>query len=345
MQAAGRCLEGLWSVENADNAVAAQGSHPDRCGSLAFLSAHQAPGVAPLCCGRVLMASCACPVALAQKAADAGPELAQSLCWRLLCTFGELSTGPYKSQWSGPDVGTEVPQNDRRHGTGHFVSQEVYVWQNKTFLVFTRKNIIVTVLVDLSFLDNGVTIISGGGGSGEDGGGVEEDSVEVDGGEDGGGVEDGGEEDGGSCEGSGGGEGGGEGEGGGGDEDDSVVVKVVVVVKMMKSTKGSVVLGHVFRHVNLAEIDYFGLRYCDRSHQTTTLKTPDKVSPDDSLHVFSFLCRKMSHLSLDSSPCLMNLCVLCAVLHAECRRQAPHPRALAASSSLLRHAYRSSVAR
>ncbi|XP_030368523.1 band 4.1-like protein 4A isoform X6 [Strigops habroptila] len=35
-----------------------------------------------------------------------------------------------------------------------------------------------------------------------------------------------------------------------------------------KSTKGSVVLGYVFRHLNLAEIDYFGLRYCDRSHQT-----------------------------------------------------------------------------
>ncbi|XP_035876547.1 band 4.1-like protein 4A isoform X4 [Phyllostomus discolor] len=35
-----------------------------------------------------------------------------------------------------------------------------------------------------------------------------------------------------------------------------------------KSTKGSVVLDHVFRHVNLVEIDYFGLRYCDRSHQT-----------------------------------------------------------------------------
>ncbi|XP_012875897.1 PREDICTED: band 4.1-like protein 4A isoform X2 [Dipodomys ordii] len=35
-----------------------------------------------------------------------------------------------------------------------------------------------------------------------------------------------------------------------------------------KSTKGSVVLDHVFRHINLMEIDYFGLRYCDRSHQT-----------------------------------------------------------------------------
>ncbi|XP_061479913.1 band 4.1-like protein 4A isoform X1 [Rhineura floridana] len=35
-----------------------------------------------------------------------------------------------------------------------------------------------------------------------------------------------------------------------------------------KSTKGSVVLGYVFEHLNLVEIDYFGLRYCDRSHQT-----------------------------------------------------------------------------
>ncbi|XP_057348657.1 band 4.1-like protein 4A isoform X3 [Manis pentadactyla] len=35
-----------------------------------------------------------------------------------------------------------------------------------------------------------------------------------------------------------------------------------------KSTKGSVVLDHVFRHINLVEIDYFGLRFCDRSHQT-----------------------------------------------------------------------------
>lgn len=38
-----------------------------------------------------------------------------------------------------------------------------------------------------------------------------------------------------------------------------------------KSTKGSVVLDHVFRHINLVEIDYFGLRYCDRSHQTLDL--------------------------------------------------------------------------
>uniref|UniRef100_A0A2I3SFN6 Band 4.1-like protein 4A n=1 Tax=Pan troglodytes TaxID=9598 RepID=A0A2I3SFN6_PANTR len=38
--------------------------------------------------------------------------------------------------------------------------------------------------------------------------------------------------------------------------------------EVKKSTKGSVVLDHVFHHVNLVEIDYFGLRYCDRSHQT-----------------------------------------------------------------------------
>nr|XP_030725738.1 band 4.1-like protein 4A isoform X6 [Globicephala melas] len=37
---------------------------------------------------------------------------------------------------------------------------------------------------------------------------------------------------------------------------------------LQKSTKGSVVLEHVFRHINLVEIDYFGLRYCDRNHQT-----------------------------------------------------------------------------
>ncbi|XP_060765174.1 band 4.1-like protein 4 isoform X3 [Neoarius graeffei] len=35
-----------------------------------------------------------------------------------------------------------------------------------------------------------------------------------------------------------------------------------------KSTRGSVVLDYVFSHVNLLESDYFGLRYCDRSHQT-----------------------------------------------------------------------------
>uniref|UniRef100_A0A8C5LV68 Erythrocyte membrane protein band 4.1-like 4A n=1 Tax=Leptobrachium leishanense TaxID=445787 RepID=A0A8C5LV68_9ANUR len=35
-----------------------------------------------------------------------------------------------------------------------------------------------------------------------------------------------------------------------------------------KSSKGSVVLDYVFHHLNLVEIDYFGLRYCDRNHQT-----------------------------------------------------------------------------
>uniref|UniRef100_A0A8K9XMV8 Erythrocyte membrane protein band 4.1 like 4A n=1 Tax=Oncorhynchus mykiss TaxID=8022 RepID=A0A8K9XMV8_ONCMY len=35
-----------------------------------------------------------------------------------------------------------------------------------------------------------------------------------------------------------------------------------------KSTKGSVVLDFVLDHVKLAETDFFGLRYCDRSHQT-----------------------------------------------------------------------------
>ncbi|XP_060700434.1 band 4.1-like protein 4 isoform X2 [Hemiscyllium ocellatum] len=35
-----------------------------------------------------------------------------------------------------------------------------------------------------------------------------------------------------------------------------------------KSTKGAIVLDYVFRHTNLMETDYFGLRYCDRSHQT-----------------------------------------------------------------------------
>ncbi|XP_072716402.1 band 4.1-like protein 4A isoform X4 [Ciconia boyciana] len=42
----------------------------------------------------------------------------------------------------------------------------------------------------------------------------------------------------------------------------------LVFSELEKSTKGSVVLGYVFRHLNLVEIDYFGLRYCDRSHQT-----------------------------------------------------------------------------
>uniref|UniRef100_A0A8C7H3W9 Erythrocyte membrane protein band 4.1-like 4A n=1 Tax=Oncorhynchus kisutch TaxID=8019 RepID=A0A8C7H3W9_ONCKI len=46
----------------------------------------------------------------------------------------------------------------------------------------------------------------------------------------------------------------------------------------MKSTKGSVVLDFVFNHVNLAETDYFGLRYCDRSHQTYWLDPSKTLS-------------------------------------------------------------------
>ncbi|GAA6107688.1 band 4.1-like protein 4 [Tachysurus ichikawai] len=38
--------------------------------------------------------------------------------------------------------------------------------------------------------------------------------------------------------------------------------------RIEKSTKGCVVLDYVFSHVNLLESDYFGLRYCDRGHQT-----------------------------------------------------------------------------
>ncbi|XP_069481596.1 band 4.1-like protein 4A isoform X6 [Ambystoma mexicanum] len=45
-----------------------------------------------------------------------------------------------------------------------------------------------------------------------------------------------------------------------------------------KSTKGSVVLDYVFRHLNLAEIDYFGLRYCDKSHQTYWLDPARTIS-------------------------------------------------------------------
>ncbi|KAJ7986963.1 hypothetical protein DPEC_G00333820 [Dallia pectoralis] len=45
-----------------------------------------------------------------------------------------------------------------------------------------------------------------------------------------------------------------------------------------KSTKGSVVLDIVFSHVNLAETDYFGLRYCDRSHQTYWLDPSKTLS-------------------------------------------------------------------
>uniref|UniRef100_A0A3Q1MGK4 Band 4.1-like protein 4A n=1 Tax=Bos taurus TaxID=9913 RepID=A0A3Q1MGK4_BOVIN len=45
-----------------------------------------------------------------------------------------------------------------------------------------------------------------------------------------------------------------------------------------KSTKGSIVLEHVFRHVNLVEVEYFGLRYCDRSHQTYWLDPAKTLS-------------------------------------------------------------------
>uniref|UniRef100_A0A452RQ94 Band 4.1-like protein 4A n=1 Tax=Ursus americanus TaxID=9643 RepID=A0A452RQ94_URSAM len=48
-----------------------------------------------------------------------------------------------------------------------------------------------------------------------------------------------------------------------------IIFKINMVCEVvLKSTKGSVVLDHVFRHIDLVEIDYFGLRYCDRSHQT-----------------------------------------------------------------------------
>ncbi|KAL1267173.1 hypothetical protein QQF64_002848, partial [Cirrhinus molitorella] len=43
---------------------------------------------------------------------------------------------------------------------------------------------------------------------------------------------------------------------------------IFILDDLKKSTKGSVVLDYVFSHVNLAETEYFGLRYCDRSHQT-----------------------------------------------------------------------------
>lgn len=45
-----------------------------------------------------------------------------------------------------------------------------------------------------------------------------------------------------------------------------------------KSTKGSVVLDYVFQHLNLVEIDYFGLRYCDRNHQTYWLDPAKTIS-------------------------------------------------------------------
>lgn len=45
-----------------------------------------------------------------------------------------------------------------------------------------------------------------------------------------------------------------------------------------ESTKGSVLLDLVFSHVNLVETDYFGLRYCDRSHQTYWLDSSKTLS-------------------------------------------------------------------
>ncbi|XP_062340355.1 band 4.1-like protein 4 [Osmerus eperlanus] len=45
-----------------------------------------------------------------------------------------------------------------------------------------------------------------------------------------------------------------------------------------ESTKGSVVLDWVFGHVNLVETDYFGLRYCDHSHQTYWLDPTKTLS-------------------------------------------------------------------
>lgn len=56
-----------------------------------------------------------------------------------------------------------------------------------------------------------------------------------------------------------------------------------------KSTKGSVVLDHVFRHVNLVEIDYFGLRYCDRSHQTYWLDPAKTLAEHKELIKLGFL--------------------------------------------------------
>uniref|UniRef100_A0A673LEJ3 Band 4.1-like protein 4 n=1 Tax=Sinocyclocheilus rhinocerous TaxID=307959 RepID=A0A673LEJ3_9TELE len=50
--------------------------------------------------------------------------------------------------------------------------------------------------------------------------------------------------------------------------DESKLILTTQQQGIKKSTKGSVVLDYVFSHVNLAESEYFGLRYCDRSHQT-----------------------------------------------------------------------------
>ncbi|XP_073685710.1 band 4.1-like protein 4 [Garra rufa] len=50
--------------------------------------------------------------------------------------------------------------------------------------------------------------------------------------------------------------------------DESKLILTTQQQGIKKSTKGSVLLDYVFSHVNLAETEYFGLRYCDRSHQT-----------------------------------------------------------------------------
>lgn len=57
-----------------------------------------------------------------------------------------------------------------------------------------------------------------------------------------------------------------------------------------KSTKGSVVLGYVFRHLNLVEIDYFGLRYCDRSHQTVSKRQSRLDFPSVNFYPVSGVC-------------------------------------------------------
>ncbi|XP_072453532.1 band 4.1-like protein 4A isoform X2 [Notamacropus eugenii] len=50
--------------------------------------------------------------------------------------------------------------------------------------------------------------------------------------------------------------------------DESKLILTTQQQGIKKSTKGSVVLDYIFHHINLVEIDYFGLRYCDRNHQT-----------------------------------------------------------------------------
>ncbi|XP_021334781.1 band 4.1-like protein 4 isoform X2 [Danio rerio] len=50
--------------------------------------------------------------------------------------------------------------------------------------------------------------------------------------------------------------------------DESKLILTTQQQGIKKSTRGCVVMDYVFSHVNLAETEYFGLRYCDRSHQT-----------------------------------------------------------------------------